>query len=36
MFNKIVLSLVNIAYVPIKLSLNIKQQQQGVNKGPEG
>ena len=35
MFNKIVLSLVNIAYVPIKLSLNIKQQQ-GVNKSPEG
>ena len=26
---------INIAYVPIKLSLNIKQQQ-GVNKGPEG
>ena len=25
----------NIAYVPIKLSLNIKQQQR-VNKGPEG
>ena len=26
---------INIAYVSIKLSLNIKQQQ-GVNKGPEG